>query len=62
LVHPDIYKNLGLPVEALETAKNNPHRARIRREMSAELVEFLTETDIVDKKFAPRWRAAGLMA
>jgi len=62
LVHPDIYRNLGLPPEALKTAKNNPHRERIRREMSAELVAFLTEVDIVDKKVAPKWRAAGLMA
>ena len=62
LVHPDIYKNLGLPPEALEIAKSNPHRARIRREMSAELVKFLTEIDVVDKTVAPKWRAAGLMA
>jgi P-aminobenzoate N-oxygenase AurF len=62
LVHPDIYKNLGLPPEALELAKNNPHRARIRREMSAELIQFLTEIDIVDEKVALKWRAAGLMA
>lgn len=62
LVHPDIYKNLGLPSAALKMAKNNPHRARIRREMSANLVEFLTEHDIVDEKTAPKWRAAGLMA
>ena len=62
LVHPDIYQNLGLPPEAREMARNNPHRARIRREMSAELVEFLTEIDIVDEKAAPKWRAAGLMA
>jgi hypothetical protein len=61
LVHPDIYKNLGLPPEALEMAKNNPHRARIRREMSAELVEFLSEIDVIDEKVAPKWRAAGLM-
>jgi hypothetical protein len=62
LVHPDIYKNLGLPSEALKMAKNNPHRARIRCEMSAELVAFLTEVDIIDEKVAPKWRAAGLMA
>ena len=62
LVHPDIYHNLGLPPEALKMAKNNPHRARIRREMSAELVEFLTEVDIVDERVALKWRAAGLMA
>jgi para-aminobenzoate N-oxygenase AurF len=62
LVHPQIYKNLGLPPEALEMAKTNPHRARIRREMAAELVDFLTEVDIVDEKAAPKWRAAGLMA
>jgi hypothetical protein len=62
LVHPDIYKNLGLPAETLEIAKNNPHRARIRREMSKELVEFLIEIDVVDEKVAPKWRAAGLMA
>ncbi len=62
LVHPDIYKNLGLPPEAQEMAKNNPHRARIRREMSAELVAFLTATDIVDEKAALKWHAAGLVA
>jgi hypothetical protein len=62
LVHPQIYKNLGLPPEALEMAKTNPHRARIRREMAAELVDFLTDVDIVDEKAAPKWRAAGLMA
>ncbi len=62
LVHPQIYKNLGLPPEALEMAKTNPNRARIRREMAAELVDFLTEVDIVDEKAAPKWRAAGLMA
>lgn len=62
LVHPDIYKNLGLPAETLEIARNNPRRARIRREMSKELVEFLTEIDVVDEKVAPKWRAAGLMA
>jgi hypothetical protein len=62
LVHPDIYKNLGLPPEALEMARSNPHRVRIRREMSAELVKFLTEIDVVDKTVAPKWRAAGLMA
>jgi hypothetical protein len=61
LVHPDIYKNLGLPTEALEMAKHNPNRSRIRREMSAHLVEFLTDTDIVDKTAALKWRAAGLM-
>ena len=62
LIHPDIYKNLGLPPEALEMAKNNPLRARIRREMSAELVGFLTQIDIIDKKATPKWQAAGLMA
>ena len=62
LVHPDIYRNLGLPREALTMAKNNPNRARIKREMSAELIAFLTENDIVDKKVALKWRAAGLMA
>jgi hypothetical protein len=62
LVHPDIYKNLGLPLEARQMAKSNPHRARIRCEMSAELIAFLTEVDIIDKKVAPKWRAAGLMA
>jgi P-aminobenzoate N-oxygenase AurF len=62
LIHPDTYKNLGLPPEALEMASNNPHRARIRREMSAELVGFLTQIDVIDKKAAPKWRAAGLMA
>ena len=62
LVHPDIYKNLGLPPEALKMARNNPHRARIRRAMSAELVEFLTEIEIVDERVAKKWRAAGLMA
>jgi hypothetical protein len=62
LVHPQIYKNLGLPPEALEMAKTNPHRARIRREMAAQLVDFLMEIDIVDEKAAPKWRAAGLMA
>jgi hypothetical protein len=62
MVHPDIYKNLGLPPEALEIAKSNPRRVRIKREMAAELVEFLTAIDIVDEKTAPKWRAAGLMA
>jgi hypothetical protein len=62
LVHPGVYKILGLPAEAVVMAKNNPHRARIRREMSAELIQFLTQTDIVDEKCVPRWRAAGLMA
>ena len=61
LVHPDVYKNLGLPPEAGQMAKSNPHRARMRREMSTELVEFLTEIDIVDQKAAVKWRAAGLM-
>ena len=61
LVHPDIYNNLGLPSEASEIARNNPHRARIRREMSSELVEFLIEIDILDETVAPKWRAAGLM-
>lgn len=61
LVHPDIYKNLGLPAEAPHLAKTNPHRKKIRREMSAELVAFLSETDIVDEKVASKWRAAGLM-
>ncbi len=61
LVHPDIYKNLGLPCEALEIAKNNPHRARIRREMSADLVDFLKEIKIIDEAVEPRWRATGLM-
>ena len=62
LVHPDIYKNLGLPAEAPHLAKTNPHRKKIRREMSAELVAFLSETDIVDERVARKWRAAGLMA
>jgi len=61
LVHPDIYRNLGLAANARKIARNNPYRFRIRREMSAELIAFLTETDIVDEKVAPRWRAAGLM-
>jgi len=61
LVHPDIYRNLGLPADARKIAKHNPRRVRIRREMSAELIAFLTATDIVDEKIAPRWRAAGLM-
>jgi hypothetical protein len=30
--------------------------------MSAELVGFLTQIDIIDKKAIPKWRAAGLMA
>jgi hypothetical protein len=51
-----------LPAETLEIAKNNPHRARIRRGMSKELVEFLTEIDVVDEKVAPKWRTAGLIA
>jgi hypothetical protein len=62
LVHPDIYRNLGLPADARKIARNNPNRVRIRREMSADLVAFLTATEIVDEKAAPRWRAAGLMA
>jgi len=62
LVHPDIYRNVGLPPEAAAIAKSNPHRARIRREMSQGLVDFLSEIEIIDDKIAPRWRAAGLMA
>jgi hypothetical protein len=62
LVHRDIYKNLGLPPETLEMAKSNPQRARIRREMSVDLVKFLSEIDVIDEKIAPKWRAAGLMA
>jgi hypothetical protein len=30
--------------------------------MSADLVAFLTETDILDEKVVRKWRAAGLMA
>jgi len=62
MVHPAIYQNLGLPAESLQMAKQNPHRARIRREMTAGLLEFLTAVDIVDEKAASKWRAAGLMA
>ncbi len=62
LVHPDVYKNVGLPPEAAKVAKHNPHRAQIKREMSQELVEFLGEIEIIDAKIAPKWRAAGLMA
>jgi len=62
MVHPDVYKNVGLPPEAFQMAKHNPNRARIKREMSAELVEFLSELDIIDDKFASKWRAAGLIA
>jgi hypothetical protein len=54
-------KNLGLPPEALKMARNNPHRVRIRREMSAELVGFLTGIDVIDAKVEPKWRAAGLI-
>ena len=61
MVHPSVYKNLGLPAESLEMANKNPHRARIRREMAAGLIEFLTSVDIVDEKAARKWRAAGLM-
>src|SRR5580658_2739240 len=61
LIHPDIYQNLGLPPEAKEMAKNNPQRARIKREMSSDLVAFLREIDVIDAKIAPKWRAAGLM-
>jgi len=62
LIHPDVYRTLGLPPEAAKMAKNNPHRVRIRREMSTALLEFLVAADIVDKKAASKWRAAGLMA
>jgi hypothetical protein len=62
LIHPDIYKNLGLPTEALQMAQANPHRTKIRREISADLVAFLIETDILNEKVATKWRAAGLMA
>jgi hypothetical protein len=62
LVHPEIYNNLGLPPQAMKMAKNNPHRARLKREMAAGLVEFLTEIDIIDESVGPKWRAAGLMA
>jgi len=62
LVHPDVYKNVGLPPEALQMAKNNPNRARIKREMSQELVDFLSDIDVIDDRFASKWRAAGLMA
>jgi len=62
LVHPDIYKNVGLPAEAAQIAKQNPYRKRMKREMSQELVEFLSEIDVIDTKFAAKWRAAGLMA
>jgi hypothetical protein len=62
LVHPDVYKNVGLPPEAVQIAKNNPHRAHLKREMAAEVVEFLSELEIIDEKAAPKWRAAGLMA
>jgi hypothetical protein len=62
LVHPDIYKNVGLPPEAAQMAKHNPNRKRMKREMAQELVEFLSEIDVIDDKFASRWRAAGLMA
>jgi para-aminobenzoate N-oxygenase AurF len=62
LVHPEIYNNLGLPPQAMKMAKNNPNRARLKREMAAGLVEFLTEIDIIDESVGPKWRAAGLMA
>lgn len=62
LVHPEVYKNVGLPAEAAEIARHNPRRAQIKREMSEELVEFLSGIEIIDAKIAPKWRAAGLMA
>jgi hypothetical protein len=62
LVHADVYKNVGLPPEVARIAKNNPNRMRIKREMSEELVDFLSELAIIDHKFAPKLRAAGLMA
>lgn len=62
LVHPEVYRNAGLPPEAAKVARDNPNRARIKREMNAELVDFLREIDVIDEKIAPRWKAAGLMA
>lgn len=62
MVHPDVYRNVGLPPQAAGIARHNPHRAPQRREMSRELVEFLSEIEIIDARSAARWRAADLMA
>ena len=62
LVHPDVYKNCGLPPEARRMARRNPNTRKTVLEASAEVTEFLSELGVIDARQAPRWRALGLMA
>ena len=62
LVHPDVYKNCGLPPEARRVARKNPNTRKTVLEASSEVTRFLSELGVIDERQAPRWRALGLMA
>ncbi len=62
LVHPEVYKNCSLPSDAREIARANPHTRQTTMEAAAELTRFLRELGVINDRFAPGWRAAGLIA
>jgi hypothetical protein len=62
LVHPDVYRNCGLPRDARAMARKNPHAAKVIREASADAVRFLTRLGVINPRLEPGWRVAGLMA
>lgn len=61
LIHPDVYKNCGLPAEARAIARQNPHTRKTILEASAEVTGFLADLGVINERLAPKWRAAGLM-
>ncbi len=62
LVHPDVYRNCGLPDLARKIAAANPCAKKTILEASAEVARFLSELGVITERLAPKWRAAGLMA
>jgi para-aminobenzoate N-oxygenase AurF len=62
LISPEVYRNVGLPPDAVRIARRNPARRRMRQAMCAELTGFFEQIGIVNKSTAPRWRAMGLLA
>ena len=62
LVSPKVYGNVGLPPEAAKIARGNPARRKSLHAASAELVEFLSEIEMITDRSVASWRTLGLVA
>jgi hypothetical protein len=61
MIHPDVYRTLGIE-DGAELARTNPnHRARIVEGVS-KLTAFLTELGLIDEGRRAKWEALGLVA